>query len=306
MTTRHFFPGYSKAYIMLVAVMGLLLSAGLPSAYGSTVIAFDATANNSCPAACGSTLSWSHTVGAGSNPILVVGISLVKFGLGSAVVSGVTFGANSLTSSPSLTKMDPSGLYTAEIWYLLNPPTGLGTVTVTFSTIPSAAVGSSVSYFNVAGVGSSNTGSGSSTSASVTVNANAGDLVVDTISTYDGTFPGGVTPVPAAQTQRWNVFASYVVGAGSDQPASSPVTMTWALLHVDDWAIVGIDLQPFIPPTTTATTQTTFAPVHQTPVGGVMLPSVGLSVLLPWAIVLSLLGVLSVEAFRVKRRAKQR
>ncbi|MGA2971064.1 MAG: choice-of-anchor U domain-containing protein [Candidatus Bathyarchaeia archaeon] len=42
------------------------------------------------------------------------------------------------------------------------------------------------------------------------------------------------------------------------------------------------------------------------PVGGVMLPSVGLSVLLPWAVLLSLLGFVSVEAFRVKRRAKQR
>ena len=46
--------------------------------------------------------------------------------------------------------------------------------------------------------------------------------------------------------------------------------------------------------------------VHQTPVGGVMLPSVGVTVLLPWAVLLSLLGVLSVEAFRVKRRAKRR
>jgi len=54
-----------------------------------------------------------------------------------------------------------------------------------------------------------------------------------------------------------------------------------------------------------ATTATTFMPVHQTPVGGVMLPSVGYTALLPWALVLSLLGVLSVEAFRVKRRAKQ-
>jgi len=60
------------------------------------------------------------------------------------------------------------------------------------------------------------------------------------------------------------------------------------------------------PAATTATTATTFTPVHQTPVGGVMLPSVGFSVLLPWVIVLSLLGVLSVEAFRVRRRTKRR
>ncbi len=50
----------------------------------------------------------------------------------------------------------------------------------------------------------------------------------------------------------------------------------------------------------------TFPPVHPTPVGGVMLPSVGFTVLLPWAVALSMLGVLSVEAFLVKRRAKRR
>jgi len=59
-------------------------------------------------------------------------------------------------------------------------------------------------------------------------------------------------------------------------------------------------------PTTTATTATTFMPVHQTPVGGVMLPSVGLTVLLPWAIALSLLGVLSVVAVSFKQNAKRR
>ncbi len=53
-------------------------------------------------------------------------------------------------------------------------------------------------------------------------------------------------------------------------------------------------------------TQVIFPAVHPTPVGGVMLPSVGFTALLPWAALLSLLGVLSVEAFRVKRRTKQR
>ena len=49
-----------------------------------------------------------------------------------------------------------------------------------------------------------------------------------------------------------------------------------------------------------------FPAAHATPVGGVMLPSVGSTVLLPWAVLLSVLGVLSVEAFRVKGRAKRR
>jgi hypothetical protein len=46
--------------------------------------------------------------------------------------------------------------------------------------------------------------------------------------------------------------------------------------------------------------------VAPVPVGGVMLPSVGFTVLLPWAIALSMLGVLSLEAFTIKRRAKRR
>lgn len=41
-------------------------------------------------------------------------------------------------------------------------------------------------------------------------------------------------------------------------------------------------------------------------VGGVMLPSVGFTVLVPWIILLSLLGVVAVEAFTAKHRAKRR
>jgi hypothetical protein len=52
--------------------------------------------------------------------------------------------------------------------------------------------------------------------------------------------------------------------------------------------------------------QVVFPAVHPTPVGGAMLPTVGFTVLLPWAVLLSLLGVLSVEAFRVRGRAKRR
>jgi len=46
--------------------------------------------------------------------------------------------------------------------------------------------------------------------------------------------------------------------------------------------------------------------VSHVPVGGVMLPSARFTVLLPWAIALSLLGIVSVEAFRVKRHTKRR
>jgi hypothetical protein len=290
---------------MLVAVMGLLLSAGMPSAYGSTVIAFDAAASNSCTS-CLVTLTWPHTIGGGTNGILIVGVS--EFGNDPAPpplppVVSIMYGSSSLTfiaAQNDLTNV----VVRAEAWYLLNPPTGTASITVTFSSIPvvgGSVVGGSVSYFNVAGLGTSNSATSLSTTsgnpASVTVNANAGDLVTDVLAmNAESIIPA--TP-GVGQTPRWNVAppTSSLVGAGSDKPASSPVTMTWTGVNVPIWALIGIDLQP---------APTTFPAVHQTPVGGIMLPSIGLTVLLPWAVVLSLLGVLSVEAFRVKRRAKRR
>jgi hypothetical protein len=55
----------------------------------------------------------------------------------------------------------------------------------------------------------------------------------------------------------------------------------------------------------TSFTLTIRAP-RMNPVGGIMLPSVGFSILVPWVLVLSLLGVVSVEVFIVKRRVKRR
>ena len=70
---------------------------------------------------------------------------------------------------------------------------------------------------------------------------------------------------------------------------------------------ISISQDPVISVTITVIVQpATFPAVHQTPVGGVMLPSLGLTALLPWVLVLSSLGAVSVEAFRVKRHAKRR
>ena len=242
MATRHLFLGNSKAYIMLLAVIGLL-SAALPSAYGATVIAFDAAANTSC-SGCGPTVSWSHTVGSGSNTILIVGVSQ---GGPSITVSTVTYGGTPLTFI--VHKNSVSDNVRAEMWYLLNPHPGTATIQVTFAGSPVfVLVVGSVSYFNVAGVGNSNSANGFADPASSTVNANTGDLVVDTLATgQEAPFP---SPVGAGQTQRWQVgIDDDFAGGGSDKPASSPVIMTWSpITGTGNWAMVGADLQPIIIP----------------------------------------------------------
>ena len=66
--------------LTVLPMIGLLLPAGSPTAHGSTVIAFDSAANTTC--SCGTSsfsncglVSWSHTIGSGSYPVLIVGVS---------------------------------------------------------------------------------------------------------------------------------------------------------------------------------------------------------------------------------------
>jgi len=234
-----------KPLIVLVALMGLLFSAGLPSTYASTTITFDSAASNYCgsiysPQPCPSTppytVTWSHTIGGGANRILIVGVSGE---ITLTPVSGIVYGPSSLT----LLAAQNEGSIRAEAWYLLNPPTGTATITVTFSGAQPDAIGGSVSYFNVASVGGYNSaGGGGSDPITITVNANSGDLVTDVLAMYTGSLPSP----GLGQTERWNVLANSGTpdGAGSDKPGSSPVTMTWTTSPYFGWALIGIQLQP--------------------------------------------------------------
>lgn len=219
-------------YLVLIAVTGLLFSALAPNVHAGSVIVLDSTANASCTS-CTVPLTWSHTVGSGSNRILIVGLSIDS----GIVATTVTYGPQPLTHI--ITQF--SALPDAEMWYLLSPAVGTATITVTFAAFTAFAVGGSVSYFNVASVGAFNTASGTgSGSASVTMSANSGDLVVDTLAADSGTWSVG-----AGQAQRWNQVTG-VTGAGSDKPAASPVTMTWSVITTGDifWALIAVDLQP--------------------------------------------------------------
>jgi hypothetical protein len=138
------------------------------------------------------------------------------------------------------------------MWYLLSPLMGTATITATGppTTFSEGEVGGSSSYFNVASVGSFNSansgtlGGTPSLPVSVSVNANPGDLVVDTLgalTTGVGTWSAGT-----GQNQRWLVQVpideSDWVGAGSDKPASSPVTMTWSGTNIYGWTLIAVQL----------------------------------------------------------------
>jgi hypothetical protein len=232
---RHGAAGFGS---LVVLFMFLVVLEPLP-VHAVTIIGTDPTVGTAkCPTSgsCGSTLSWTHTVGSNPNRILIVGISAVPVSA-SVSVTLVQFGSSSLTPlTPIIT-----GSYLVQQWYLLNP-SGSAMVTVTFTSSPAFAVGASASFFNVAGVGASNGATGTSTTASVTVSAISGDLVVDTLATEVGLY--GASP-DGSQTPLWNLNIGEVLGAGSDKPASSPVTMQWTFGSLTlSWALVAVDLQP--------------------------------------------------------------
>lgn len=92
----------------------------------------------------GSSISWNHTTGSGSNTIMIVGISIRS---ASVQVSSISYGSQSLT----YIRRDnaSSNQARSELWYLIAPASGNHTVTVTLSG-SAKATGGSCTYTGVA------------------------------------------------------------------------------------------------------------------------------------------------------------
>jgi hypothetical protein len=235
--------------IFFVVDLIVLMLVQFQTVHASTPIMFDSSGTDDCvqviyPSDC-STLSWSHSVGSGSNAILIVALAH----LNGPDATTVTFGGRSLSF---IGDADNNGNLDVELWSLLDPPSGKGMVTASFSSGAEYLTGGSISYFNVAGTRTPASASVyDKRSVSVNVASSPYDLVVDSLCLCGGYDPGPVSP-SSPQTDWFDsgtlVYDDswYFVGAGSDKPASSPTTsMTW------DWptstygaALVAVSLIP--------------------------------------------------------------
>src|SRR5208337_488087 len=120
-------------------------------------------------------------------------------------------------------------------------------------------------------VASSDEGCTRSSPGSLSVGSSSGDLVVDILCMVS--YAGGTT-ANAGQTQRYSSgyasgsFGINIVGAESDQPASSPVIMTWDFPTSNPpftdpyWSLIGVPLTP-----AATTTTTTAPPIPEYPLG---------------------------------------
>jgi hypothetical protein len=262
--------------LVILGIALLVGSAVVPPVYAPTIIVFDAAFSTSCtwPSnPCGKTLTWSHTVGSGSNRILVVGVEITTYDYPPPDVLSISYGANSLTLYVS----SPTSNALAWMYVLSDPPVGTSTVTVTFDGAPEEnAAGGSLSYFNVGGVGSYSQNQGLGSPASETVDSAWGNgIVVDLLRALSD-----ATPISQAsgQTLRWQ---QPTIGAMSDKITTTPTTtMTWTLAggYQADWEMVGIGL----------------IPAHSlAPVGGFVEPVNKLSIIAPYVTLFALIAVVA-------------
>jgi prepilin-type N-terminal cleavage/methylation domain-containing protein len=194
---------------------------------GTGVINFDAaTAATSC-GNCTS-LSFQHTVGSGSNRVLVVTVG-VERDSGQNVVSGVTYGGQPLAKIRGEIA-EPGGAVEghAELWYLLAPPSGNGTVVISTgggSGADSQIHGGAISLEGVAqqapeaNAGNNNTGS-NTISTSITTQTDGAWLVEAVACGNTGSFS-----VNSGQTEQYDIsYSSSTHAAGTKEVATAGAT----------------------------------------------------------------------------------
>ncbi len=196
-------------------------------------IVFD-TASNTSSSTAGTTLSWSHTVGSGSNRVLVVSVVTEDSTAADQRISSVKFNGVDMTPVSGSTKSRTvysgtsySSTLRTDLYYMLNPAVGTYTVLITHNGSVSYRAGGAISLNNVKQQVPEAIVANSATSASISTNIdvpNTGVWIVDVVGhSNSGSFTSSTT------TERWDKNSSYHTGAGGTKAitTSGSNTITW-------------------------------------------------------------------------------
>ena len=200
------------------------------------------------------TTSWSQTIDNGANRLLLVGVS---FAGTSRYITSMTYGgvAMTLVGSAGVNRR-------VELWRLLNPTVGTGTILANWSG-SSDVVFWSGSFTNVdqtTPFGTFQSASGNSTTPSVTVSSATGQLVVDVMAAAGDA--GTINPGSAQAlicSGNTGTSSGDARGGGSSEPGASSVTMTWSLSNSKVWDIGAVAIRPAPPPQADVATSTSGA-----------------------------------------------
>ncbi len=219
---------------------GVLLLLSLFTANAHAVIVVDnvSTVVDNNP----TTLTQAHATNAGSDRLMLVGVSLLNEDL--ETVTSVTYNGTGLTFVGQVSQGNDSRV---EIWALVNPPVTTANVVVTFNEqVQRGAVVGIITFTGVDqttpyGVFQSN--SGDSNTASATVTSSVGDLVFGMMAAEQQ----DSGPVVVGGTEQWSRKSrpgnNRTAGAAATFVGAATVNLTWNMNETDDWAIGAISLR---------------------------------------------------------------
>jgi hypothetical protein len=185
------------------------------------------------------TLTFSHTVGSGSNTILIVEIA----DRNASAVSSVTYGGVALTQLAS--EQGVASTTQVDIWYLKSPTAGTANVVVTLGASHEFVAGAT-SFFGVdltTPFGTPVVAQGSTGSPSATISSATGEVILDAVSSK------GIasSTVGTGQMQLWNLengsTSSDAWGASSTKAGAASVTMDWTTTS-SSWAQIAVAIKP--------------------------------------------------------------
>src|SRR3990167_3087973 len=184
-------------------------------------IAFDAASSFAATTAV-STISWNHTVGTGTDRILLVAPGFRTTASSVVVVSTVTYGGIGLTRAVTSTNQAGVRIKIQEdIWYLLNPSTGVSSVHVTYSQSSLAYQHGAfaVSYNGTTGIGNVAASTGASSAPSVAITLTTGGSWG--VGAVRSNVAAALTTVSGETRRTWSTIGSDFGGIVDVAPGTS-------------------------------------------------------------------------------------
>jgi len=133
---------------------GLVACLSCALAYSGTLyagITFDASSHSTTVES--SSITWDHTVGSGADRVLVVGIASVgSVSLGLSEASSVTYNGITMSRVTAAYQYNQVGFgapMATDLWYLLSPPQGTASISVSFGGDVKQILAGAVSLTNV-------------------------------------------------------------------------------------------------------------------------------------------------------------
>jgi hypothetical protein len=180
----------------------------------------------------------NFTVGSGTNRLLVVGVNYYL----NPGTTNVKYNGVNLTRA----KVANTGSFYAELWYMINPPSGTYTINQTQTTGTQVVMGawSYTGVDQVTGIGNITNATGGASNASVNITTTANNSVLVDVETDDAK---NLTVGPGQTLRYWVNYLKFVNGGGSDMNATTIQTykMNWTLNQtVTTWVNIAAEIKP--------------------------------------------------------------